>query len=88
MSADQSMRKVRAVVNDVLIQIDKFYYPIDLLILGEQFAVDANYRIPLILGQAFLSIANALISCRNYLIKLLFRNITLEVNIFHIGKQP
>ena len=33
-------------------------------------------------------IANALINCNNGLMKLSFWNMTLEVNIFHVGKQP
>jgi hypothetical protein len=41
----------------------------------------------LFLVDHFLAIANALINCRNYLIKLSFRHMTLEVNIFNIGKQ-
>lgn len=45
-------------------------------------------KIPLILGLPFLATANALINCRNGQMKLSFGNMTLEVNIFHIGKQP
>ncbi|XP_057977673.1 uncharacterized protein LOC131164476 [Malania oleifera] len=39
-------------------------------------------------GRPFLATANALITCRNELIKLSFGNMTFEVNIFHITKQP
>ncbi|XP_022857020.1 uncharacterized protein LOC111378083 [Olea europaea var. sylvestris] len=35
----------------------------------------------------FLATANALISCKNGLMKLSFGNMTLDVNIFHIMKQ-
>ena len=45
-------------------------------------------KIPLILGQPFLAIANALINCRNGLMKLSFGNMTLEVNVFNVEKQP
>ena len=45
-------------------------------------------KIPLILGRSFLATANALINCRNELMKLYFGNMTLEVNIFHIIQQP
>ena len=40
--------------------------------------VDAN--IPVILGRSFLDTANALINCKNGLMKLTFGNMTLEVN--------
>ena len=86
--ADRSVRIPRGVVEDVLLQIDKFYYPVDFLILDTQSVVKTESKIPLILGRPFLATANALINCRNGLMKLSFGNMTLEVNIFHIGKQP
>ena len=45
-------------------------------------------KIPIILGRPFLAIANALIHCRNGLMKISFESMTLEVNVFHIAKQP
>ncbi|XP_022852333.1 uncharacterized protein LOC111373964 [Olea europaea var. sylvestris] len=36
----------------------------------------------------FLATANDLINCRNGLIKLSFGNMTLDINIFHVMKQP
>lgn len=86
--ADRSTRTPRGVVEDVLLQIDKFYYLVDFLILDTQSVVKAESKIPLILGRPFLATANALINCRNGLMKLSFGNMTLEVNIFNIGKQP
>ena len=75
-------------VKDVLIQIDKFYDPVDFLILDTSSVVDITSKIPLILGRPFLSTANVLINYKNGLMKLSFGNMTLEVNIFHIAKQP
>ncbi|KAL3569991.1 hypothetical protein D5086_027240 [Populus alba] len=40
------------------------------------------------LGRPFLATSNALINCRNGLMKLSFGNMTLEMNIFNIYKQP
>ncbi|XP_057972668.1 uncharacterized protein LOC131160804 [Malania oleifera] len=48
--ADRSVRRPRGIVEDVLLQVDKFYYPVDFL--------------------------------------LSFGNMTLEVNVFNVGKQP
>ncbi|KAL9372498.1 hypothetical protein Peur_034742 [Populus x canadensis] len=39
-------------------------------------------------GRPFLATSNALINCRNGLMKLSFGNMTLEMNIFNICKQP
>ena len=69
-------------------QVDKFYYPVDFLILDTQSAVNMESKIPIILGIPFLATANAFINCRNGLMKIYFGNITPEVNVFHIAKQP
>ena len=74
-------------IEDVLVQIDKFYCLVGFLILYTQSVVHANSNIPAILGHPFLATANALINCRNGHMKLTFGNMTLEVNIFNISKQ-
>ncbi|XP_031282800.1 uncharacterized protein LOC116141434 [Pistacia vera] len=45
-------------------------------------------KTPLILGRPFLATANALINCRNGLMTLSFGNMTLEVNVFRVSRQP
>jgi hypothetical protein len=85
--ADRFVKTPKGVLEDVLVQIDKFYYPVDFLILETESIVHANSKIPIILGRPFLVTANALINCRNDLMKLSFGHMTLEVNIFNIGKQ-
>ncbi|XP_022897799.1 uncharacterized protein LOC111411505 [Olea europaea var. sylvestris] len=86
--ADRSTIRPRGVVEDVLVQVDKVYYPVDFLVLDVKVEVDINSKIPILLGRPFLATANTLINCRNCLMKLTFGNMTLEVNIFHITKQP
>ncbi|KAL5540455.1 hypothetical protein UlMin_042550 [Ulmus minor] len=76
--ADRSVRKPRGIVEDVLVQIDKFYYPVDFLVLDTIAIVNTESKIPLILGRPFLATANALINCRNGLMTLSFGNMTLE----------
>uniref|UniRef100_A0A2N9GKZ8 Reverse transcriptase domain-containing protein n=1 Tax=Fagus sylvatica TaxID=28930 RepID=A0A2N9GKZ8_FAGSY len=85
--ADRSVKTPKGIVEDVLVRIDKFYYPVDFFILETESVVHANSKIPIILGRSFLATANALINCRNGLMKLSFEHMTLEVNIFNIGKQ-
>jgi hypothetical protein len=41
-----------------------------------------------ILGRPFLAMANALINYRTGVMKISFENMTVELNIFHIRKQP
>ena len=43
---------------------------------------------PVILGRLFLATANAIINCRNGSMRLTFGDMTKEVNVFNLGKQP
>ena len=43
---------------------------------------------PIILGRPFLATANAIINCRNGSMRLTFGDMTREVNVFNLGKQP
>ena len=85
--ANWSVKRPRGMIQDVLVQIDKFYYPVDFLILDAEPVVNANSNIHIILGRQFLATTNALINSRNGIMKLTFGNMTLEVNIFNICKQ-
>ncbi|RVW69938.1 hypothetical protein CK203_061901 [Vitis vinifera] len=75
------------VIEDVLVQVDKFYYPVDFVVLDTDPTVkEANY-VPIILGRPFLATSNAIINCRNGVMQLTFGNMTLELNIFHLCKR-
>ena len=85
--ADRSIKIPKGTVEDVLIQVDKFYYPVDFVVLDtEPVAVGANH-VPIILGRPFLATSNAIINCRNGVMQLTFGNMTLELNIFHLSKK-
>ena len=74
-------------MEDVLIQVDKFYYPVDFVVLDtEPTTAGANY-VPIILGRPFLATSNAIINCRNGVMQLTFGNMTLKLNIFHLSKK-
>ena len=85
--ADRSIKIPKGIVEDVLIQVDKFYYPVDFVVLDTKpAAVGANY-VPIISGRPFLATSNAIINCRNGVMQLTFGNMTLELNIFHLSKM-
>ena len=74
-------------MEDVLIQVENFYYPVDFVVLDtETAATGANY-VPIILGRPFLATSNAIINCGNGVMQLTFGNMTLELNIFHLSKK-
>ena len=85
--ADRSIKIPKGTIEDVLIQVDRFYYPVDFVVLDtEPVAVGPNH-VPIILGRPFLATSNAIINCRNGVMQLTFGNMTLELNIFHLGKR-
>ena len=85
--AYRSIKIPKGTIEDVLIQGDRFYYPVDFVVLDtEPVAVGPNH-VPIILGRPFLATSNAIINCRNGVMQLTFGNMTLELNIFHLGKR-
>ena len=85
--ADRSIKIPKGTIEDVLIQVDRFYYTVDFVVLDtEPVAVGTNH-VPIILGRPFLATSNALINCRNGVMQLTFGNMTLELNIFHLSKR-
>ncbi|RVW11965.1 hypothetical protein CK203_091821 [Vitis vinifera] len=85
---DRSVKIPRGIIEDVLVQVDNFYYPVDFVVLDtDPIFKEANY-VPIILGRPFLTTSNAIINCRNGLMQLTFDNMTLELNIFYMSKKP
>ena len=85
--ADRSIKIPKGTIEDVLIQVDRFYYPVDFVVLDtEPVAVGTNH-VPIILGRPFLATSNAIINCRNGVMQLTFGNMTVELNIFHLSKR-
>ncbi|KAL9382439.1 hypothetical protein Peur_025474 [Populus x canadensis] len=85
--ADRSIKIPRGIIEDVLVQVDKFYFPVDFVVLDTAPIQGSNAPIPVILGRPFLATSNALINCRNGVMKLSFGNMTVEMNIFNVSKQ-
>jgi hypothetical protein len=85
--ADRSVKVPRGIIEDALVQVDKFIFPVDFIVLDTQ-PVETCNSIPVILGRPFLATSNALINCRKGVMKLSFGNMTLEINVFNICKQP
>ena len=81
------MKIPKGIVEDVLVKVDKFYYPIDFVVLDTEPIASGPNHVPIILGRPFLATANAIINCRNGVMQLTFGNITLELNIFHLSNK-
>ena len=75
-------------MENVLIKVDKFYFPMDFIVLDIKPVQNVGSQIPVILEWPFLTTANTLINYRTRVMKISFENMTVELNIFHIRKQP
>ena len=85
--ADRSMKIPKGIVEDVLVKVDKFYYPVDFVVLDTEPLANGPNHVPIILGRPFLATANAIINCRNGVMQLTFGNMTLELNIFLLSHK-
>lgn len=57
--ADRSVRIPRGLVEDVLVQVDNFVYPVDFIVLDTCPVRTAQASTPIILGRPFLATSNA-----------------------------
>ena len=85
--AYHSVKILRGIVKDVLVQVDKFYFPVDFVVLDTQPVVNQGTQFPVILGRPFLATANSIIHCRGGLMTLSFGNMTVNLNIFNVIKE-
>ena len=85
--ANRSVKIPKGIVEDVLVKVDKFYYPVDFVVLDTELVAEGTNQVLIILGRPFLATSNAIINCRNGVMQLTFGNMTLELNIFHLGRK-
>ena len=86
--ADRSVKIPKGIVEDVLVKIDNFYYPVDFVVLDTAPSSNESNHVPIILGRPFLATANAIINCQNGIMQLTFGDMTLELNIFNLNTNP
>jgi len=68
--------------------VEEFIFPIDFVVLEAEVLMSPENKILIILDLLFLTTSNALINCRDEKINLIFENITMELNVFNLKKQP
>ena len=74
-------------MKDVLVQVEKFYFPVDFVVLDTQPVVNQGTQFPVILGRPFLATANSIIHRRGGQMTLSFGNMTVNLNIFNVIKE-
>jgi hypothetical protein len=48
--ADRSVKIPRGIVEDILIKVDKFYFPVDFIVLETEPVLNVGVQIPVLLG--------------------------------------
>ena len=85
--ADRSVKIPKGIVKDVLVQVDKFYFPVDFVVLDTRPVVNQGTQFLVILGRPFLATTNGIIHYRGGLMTLSFGNMTVNLNIFNVIKD-
>ena len=67
--------------------MDKFYYPVDFVVLDTEPITIGPNHVPIILERPFFATSNVIINFRNGFMQLTFGNMTLELNIFHLSNK-
>jgi hypothetical protein len=81
--ADRSIKKPKGIIEDVIIKVDKFFFPVDFIVLDTEPVPHPEKLIPVILGRPFLATANACINCRTGVMEISFGNMKVRLNIFN-----
>ncbi|XP_071739034.1 uncharacterized protein [Rutidosis leptorrhynchoides] len=85
--ADQSIKTPRGILEDVIVKVEDFYYPVDFVVMDiEPRNRDAQPTI--ILGCPFLATIIAHINCRTGSMDISFGNRKMRINIFNSLHAP
>ncbi|XP_075507493.1 uncharacterized protein LOC142544319 [Primulina tabacum] len=82
--ADRSIKYPRGVIEDVLVKVDKFIFPVDFVVLD----MEVDREIPLILGRPFLATGRALIDVQKGELVLRLNDENVTFNVFRSMKYP
>ena len=75
-------------MEDVILKVDKFYFPVDFMVIDTEPVQDPKKNISVILGRPFLTTANVIIHCRSGVMELIFGNMKVQMNVFSTKKHP
>ncbi|XP_075096505.1 uncharacterized protein LOC142174583 [Nicotiana tabacum] len=82
--ADCTVKRPTGILDDVLVQVGKFVFPADFVILDCQ----VDEEIPIILGRPFLAIGRSLIDCEIGELKMRLNNEEIIFNVQQSMRRP
>ena len=81
---DRSLTCLRGIIEDVLVKVDKFIFPVDFIILD----MEEDKEVLIILGRPFLAMRRALIDVQKGELKLRVQEEEVAFNVFNAKKHP
>ncbi|KAL5578038.1 hypothetical protein UlMin_019737 [Ulmus minor] len=82
--ADRSIAQPEGKIEDVLVKVDKFIFPVDFIILD----FEADMEVPIILGRPFLATRRALIDVQKGELTMRVNDQKVTVNVLNALKHP
>ena len=82
--AHRSIKHLRGIIEDVLVKVDKFIFPIDFIVLDMEEVKD----IPIILGRPFLATGGAIIDVKHGKLTLQVDDEKVTFNVFESMRCP
>jgi len=82
--ADRSIKYPYGVVEDLIIKVDKFLFPVDFVVMD----IEEDVEVPLILGRPFMKTAKAIIDVDKGKLKVCVGNEDVSFNVFEAMKHP
>ena len=82
--ADRSYQHLQGVIENVLVKVDKFIFPVDFIILY----MEEDDKIPIILGRPFLATGKAQINVQEGKLKLRVQGDEVTFHVFQATKHP
>ncbi|KAL5563874.1 hypothetical protein UlMin_033621 [Ulmus minor] len=82
--ADRSIAHPEGKIEDVLVKVDKFIFPVDFIVLD----YDADLEVPIILGRPFLATGRTLIDVQNGELTMRVQDEHITFNVFQSMKFP
>ncbi|XP_070004125.1 uncharacterized protein [Nicotiana sylvestris] len=82
--ADRMVKRPTGILDEVLVQVGKFVFPADFVILDCQ----VDEEIPIILGRPFLATGRALIDCETGELKMRLNDEEVIFNVQHSMRRP
>ncbi|KAL5571089.1 hypothetical protein UlMin_020686 [Ulmus minor] len=82
--ADRSIAHSEGKIEDVLVKVDKFIFPVDFIVLD----YEADLEVPIILGRPFLATGRTLIDVQNGELTMRVQDEHVTFNVFQSMKFP